>query len=151
MVTAANGAIVSRPAMISFAAAGLNRGSAPHARAAADETGTADGFGSGPGVTTAGAASASAKFASAAFASVASAGGPVWGAVRAGAGDGARAAAPGAPPPGIAATAHAAVITAASASRLPGIGRLSPVPDGRPFPVSGRRGYTAFGREEDSA
>src|SRR5580704_17567918 len=55
MVTAANGAIVSCPAMISPAVAALNCGSPPHARAASDdgEDGAAGAVGGGAVVGTA--------------------------------------------------------------------------------------------------
>jgi hypothetical protein len=102
--------------MISSAVAALNLGSAPHARAAADEYGTAGGGGSGGA---AGAADDGA--ANDGFASAASEGRAVLVAVGAGLGDDARVTAPGAPAPASAATAPQAAITAASASRLPTI------------------------------
>jgi hypothetical protein len=117
--------------MISSAVAALNLGSAPHARAAADEYGTAGGGGSGgaagvanDGVANDGAANDGAANDGAAndgFASAASEGRAVLVAVGAGLGDDARVTAPGAPAPASAATAPQAAITAASASRLPTI------------------------------
>jgi hypothetical protein len=112
--------------MISSAVAALNLGSAPHARAAADEYGTAGGGGSGgaAGVANDGAANDGAANDGAAndgFASAASEGRAVLVAVGAGLGDDARVTAPGAPAPASAATAPQAAITAASASRLPTI------------------------------
>jgi len=106
--------------MISPAAAALNAGSAPHARAAADETGPAEGR-TGRGATLAGAAAAGTAAASAATESR-----PVLGAARAGSGDGARTAtlgtaSPDALVPANAATAQHAAITVASTSRLLGI------------------------------
>jgi hypothetical protein len=112
--------------MISSAVAALNLGSAPHARAAADEYGTAGGGGSGgaAGVANDGAANDGAAndgVANDGFASAASEGRAVLVAVGAGLGDDARVTAPGAPAPASAATAPQAAITAASASRLPTI------------------------------
>src|ERR1700722_16332102 len=155
MTTAATGAIVSCPAMISFAVAGLNRGSAPHARAAFDEAGTVgggaaaegaadrlgfdgvgsdglgtDGFASdGLGVEgTASDGTASAMAASGAGA--ASEGRPVAGGVAVMTADGARRAAPPAPAPASAATAQQPAIPIASTSRLTGIRELLPGLDG---------------------
>jgi hypothetical protein len=107
--------------MISSAVAALNLGSAPHARAAADEYGTAGGGGSGGAAGAANDGATDDGAANDGFASAASEGRAVLVAVGAGLGDDARVTAPGAPAPASAATAPQAAITAASASRLPTI------------------------------
>jgi hypothetical protein len=107
--------------MISSAVAALNLGSAPHARAAADEYGTAGGGGSGGAAGVANDGATDDGAANDGFASAASEGRAVLVAVGAGLGDDARVTAPGAPAPASAATAPQAAITAASASRLPTI------------------------------
>jgi hypothetical protein len=107
--------------MISSAVAALNLGSAPHARAAADEYWTAGGGGSGGAAGVANDGATDDGAANDGFASAASEGRAVLVAVGAGLGDDARVTAPGAPAPASAATAPQAAITAASASRLPTI------------------------------
>jgi hypothetical protein len=127
--------------MISSAVAALNLGSAPHARAAADENGTAAGEADGcdaaaddetaaGGADGTGEGGADGGGADGGGAAVASKDRAVLGTVRAGAFDDAWPTAAGELPAGpasvgSAATAQQTAIAAASASRLPGIGRLS--------------------------